>query len=282
MLGMKKNCAPANEPLGCARVGEVQFTILGSGSSGNASYLEADGTRLLIDCGFSARQIKQRLATIDRIPDRLDGILITHEHSDHVAGLKIIAGKLGIPIYCNRFTGEEIERIHKTKFDFRLFETGQSFDVGSVGVDTFTVPHDATDPVGFLLHTSRGRIGILTDLGHGTRLIADRMRAANVLVLETNHDVNLLRDCPHRPWHLKQRIMSRHGHLSNEGAAKFAEIFMHDGLQHIFCAHLSGECNTPELARADLDTMLQRIGATHTKVTITNQAIPCDTLEFGE
>jgi len=263
-------------------VGEVEFTILGSGSSGNAAYLEAGNTRLLVDCGFSARQIKQRLATIERIPDRLDGILITHEHTDHVAGLKNLAGKLDIPVYCNRHTSEEISRIHKTSFDFRLFETGKSFEVGDVGVDTFSVPHDAIDPVGFLLHTPKGRIGVLTDLGHGTRLVANRMRSANVLMLETNHDVDLLRDCPHRPWHLKQRIMGRHGHLSNEGAAEFAETFLHADLHHIFCVHLSGECNTPELATGDIDAMLQRNGATHTQVTITNQTIPSPTLQFAE
>ena len=263
-------------------MGEVQFTILGSGSSGNAAYLETSDTRLLVDCGFSARQIKKRLATIDRIPDRLDGILITHEHTDHVAGLKHLAAKMGIPIYCNRHTSEEISHIHKTAFDFRLFETGQSFEVGNVGVDTFSVPHDAIDPVGFLLHTSNGRIGILTDLGHGTRLIADRVRTANVLMLETNHDIDLLRDCPHRPWHLKQRIMSRHGHLSNESAAEFTETFLHADLRHIFCVHLSNECNTPELAHADLDAMLQRNGATHTQVTITHQTTPSTTLEIAE
>jgi len=263
-------------------VGEVEFTILGSGSSGNAAYLEAGNTRLLVDCGFSARQIKQRLATIERIPDRLDGILITHEHTDHVAGLKNLAGKLDIPVYCNRHTSEEISRIHKTSFDFRLFETGKSFEVGDVGVDTFSVPHDAIDPVGFLLHTPNGRIGVLTDLGHGTRLVANRVRSANVLMLETNHDVDLLRDCPHRPWHLKQRIMGRHGHLSNEGAAEFAETFLHADLHHIFCVHLSGECNTPELATGDIDAMLQRNGATHTQVTITNQTIPSPTLQFAE
>ncbi len=264
------------------RVGEVEFTILGSGSSGNAAYLETGDTRLLVDCGFSARQIKQRLATINRIPDRLDGILITHEHTDHVAGLKHLAAKLGIPIYCNRHTSEEISRIHETAFDFRLFETGQSFEVGEVGVDTFSVPHDAIDPVGFLLHTPKGRIGVLTDLGHGTRLVADRVRTANVLLLETNHDVDLLRDCPHRPWHLKQRIMGRHGHLSNEGAAEFAETFLHADLHHIFCVHLSGECNTPDLAHADIDAMLQRNGATHTQVTITQQTIPSPTLQIVE
>ena len=256
---------------------EVRFTVLGSGSSGNATYLEAGETRLLIDCGFSARQIKQRLATIKRIPDRLDGILVTHEHSDHIKGLKNLAVKLGIPIYCNRLTSEEINYAQPASYDFRLFETGQSFEIGSVGIETFSVPHDANDTVGFMLHTSAGKIVILTDLGHATRLIADRTREANVLLLETNHDVDLLRNCPHRPWQLKQRIMSRHGHLSNKSAAEFTETILHDNLYHIFCAHLSRECNSPELIRAEFEAVLQRNGSVNTQLTITKQDAPSPT-----
>ena len=256
---------------------EVRFTVLGSGSSGNASYLEADETRLLIDCGFSARQMKQRLATIDRIPDRLDGILITHEHSDHIKGLKNLAVKLGIPIYCNRLTSEEINYSQPASYNFRLFETGQSFEIGSVGVETFSVPHDANDTVGFMLHTPAGRIGILTDLGHASRLVTDRTRDANVLFLETNHDVEMLRNCPHRPWHLKQRIMGRHGHLSNKSAAEFTETILHDDLNQIFCAHLSRECNSPELVRAELETVLQRNSIADTQLTITKQDAPSPT-----
>ena len=255
--------------------------MLGSGSSGNASYLEAGGTRLLIDCGFSARQITKRLATLDRIPDRLDGILITHDHRDHTKGLKNLAAKHGIPIYCNQPTSEEIASAKPANYEFRLFETGQSFEVGAVGVESFPVPHDGVDCTGFLLHTPAGRIGYLTDLGHTTRLIADRVREANVLVLETNHDMDLLRNCPHRPWDLKQRIWGRHGHLSNEGAAEFAETILHDGLSHIVCVHLSEECNTPQLVRDELEPVLKRSGATRVELVITGQRETAPTLTIG-
>ncbi|MEY2409632.1 MAG: hypothetical protein QOF48_2302, partial [Verrucomicrobiota bacterium] len=154
----------------------VQFTILASGSSGNCAYLEADDTRLLIDAGLSARQIRQRLLAIGRTPENLAGILITHEHSDHIQGLGVLALRLQIPIYCNRLTKEAIEGVFKARFDFRLFSTGASFPVGDVVVDTFSVPHDAYDPVGFLIRTSAGNLGFLTDLGHATKLVIERVR----------------------------------------------------------------------------------------------------------
>ena len=276
-MNRKKLCPPCLAII-LRLVEEGRLTILGSGSSGNAVYLETPDTRLLVDCGFSARQIRQRLATIGRAPENLNGILITHEHSDHIQGLKNVAGKLNLPLYCNRHTSEEITRLLPIDFDFRLFETGQTFDLGDVAVETFSVPHDAADPVGFLLHTAAGQIGVLTDLGHAPRPVADRMRNVNILLLETNHDLQLLRDCPRRPPALKQRITSRHGHLSNEGAADFAGQVVHPGLSHIYCTHLSHECNTPALARAELADVLGRLGATHVEIHITQQATPSPTL----
>jgi phosphoribosyl 1,2-cyclic phosphodiesterase len=263
------------------RVEEVQFTILGSGSGGNAAYLETPSARVLIDCGFSAKRIRSALLDLDRTPERLDGILITHEHSDHIYGLKVLAAKLGIPVYCNRHTAEEIRHHHDCTFDFHLFETGNSFEIGDLGVDTFPIPHDATDPVGFMLHTPAVQIGFLTDLGHGTRLIADRVRQAEVFLLETNHDVNMLNNDLRRPWNLKQRILSRHGHLSNEGAADFLEQLVHADLQHIFCAHLSRDCNTPDLAREELTLKLSQLDAAQVQVHITQQNAPCPALRFA-
>ena len=260
---------------------EVQFTILGSGSSGNASYLETPGARVLIDCGFSAKRIRTSLLELDRTPERLDGILITHEHSDHITGLKVLAAKLGIPVYCNRHTAGEIRHHHDCNFDFQLFETGNSFEIGDLVVDTFPIPHDAVDPVGFTLHTPAVQIGFLTDLGHGTRLIADRVRKAEVLLLETNHDVDMLKNDPHRPWSLKQRIFSRHGHLSNEGAADFLQQLVHADLQHIFCAHLSRDCNTPELVREEITQKLSQLDATQVQVHITQQNMACPTLRIA-
>jgi phosphoribosyl 1,2-cyclic phosphodiesterase len=251
---------------------------LGSGSHGNCAYLETAETRILIDAGFSGRQIRQRLATIARSPESVHGILITHEHSDHISGLAALAVKLQLPIYCNRLTKEAIEAQLQIQINVRLFATGGSFEIGDVTIDTFSVPHDAYDPVGFLLRTSCGNIGFLTDLGHATKLVVERIRCANVLVLEANHDLQMLRDDVRRPWSLKQRILSRHGHLSNEGAADVAEQIISAELHRLYLGHLSRDCNSPELAQRVVGERLQRIGGTHVSVESTFQDVPCRTL----
>jgi len=256
----------------------AHLTILGSGSAGNCAYLEAGETRLLIDAGFSARQIRQRLAGIQRTPEKLTGILITHEHSDHISALGGLAAKLGLPVYCNRLTRDEIAHAFPgMRFDFRVFATGESFEVGDVGVESFSVPHDAQDPVGFVLRTNDGTLGFLTDLGHATKLVIERVRGANVLVLEANHDVKMLQDDPRRPWSLKQRILSRHGHLSNEAAADALEEILSADLRQLYLGHLSRDCNRPELARHAVDNRLKAIGASHVHIEVATQEAPSPT-----
>jgi phosphoribosyl 1,2-cyclic phosphodiesterase len=259
----------------------VQVTILGSGSSGNCAYVETEQARLLVDAGLSGRQIRQRMLSIGRAPENLTGILITHEHSDHIQGLTGLAAKLNIPVYCNRLTKEAIEATLQLKLDFRLFNTGASFEVGDVSVDTFSIPHDAYDPVGFLVHTPEGNIGFLTDLGHATKLILQRVRSANVLVLETNYDRQMLQDDVRRPWSIKQRIISRHGHLSNEAAAQVVEEIVSAELRHLYLGHLSSDCNKPELANRTITEKVQQLGATHIRVETTSQEVPCPTLAMA-
>jgi phosphoribosyl 1,2-cyclic phosphodiesterase len=256
----------------------VHLTILGSGSAGNCAYLETDETRLLIDAGFSGRQIRQRLASIGRTPESLHAILITHEHSDHVQGVATLSPRHRIPLCCNRLTHEAIEAQLEARFECRLFQTGQSFEIGDVVVDAFAVPHDAYDPVGFLLRTPAGNIGFLTDLGHATQLVVQRVRPAHVLVLEANHDVRLLQDDTKRPWSVKQRILSRHGHLSNDAAAEAAERIVTADLRHIYLGHLSRDCNRPELAHRVVSERLQKVGASHVLVESTAQDRPSATL----
>jgi len=261
----------------------VQLTILASGSSGNRAYLETDDARLLIDAGLSARQIRQRLLGIGRTPEKLSGILVTHEHSDHVQGLGVLASKLQIPIYCNRLTREAIElQFRETRFDFRLFSTGASFAVGDVLVDTFSVPHDAYDPVGFLIRTADGNVGFLTDIGHATKLVVERLRPAHALLLEANHDLKLLQDDTKRPWSVKQRIVSRHGHLSNEAAASLAGQIVSADLAHLYLGHLSADCNRPDLAHRAVSDSLLRLGATHVRVETATPSVPCATLCLGK
>jgi phosphoribosyl 1,2-cyclic phosphodiesterase len=258
----------------------VRLTILGSGSAGNCAYVETEEARVLIDAGFSLRQIRLRLASIGRTPENLTGIIVTHEHSDHVQGLAALSGKLHIPVYLNRPTQEAVEYQAHTQLQSRLFTTGSGFEIGDISVESFIIPHDAQEPVGFLLRTSAGNIGFLTDLGQTTKLVLERIRHANVLVLESNHDVKMLQDCPRRPWSLKQRILGRHGHLSNEAAAEAAEQIMSADLRHLYLGHLSRECNRPELAQRVMTERLQRIGATHVRVELTSQTTPCPTLEL--
>ena len=242
--------------------------------------MECDDTRLLVDAGFSARETRRRLASLERSPERLDGILITHEHSDHIGGLLALARKLEIPVYCNRATQEAIQWSVKEKLNYRIFATGASFDVGGVFVETFSVPHDAADPVGFVLRTPRGSIAFATDLGHVTKLVLERIRPANVLVLETNHDVKMLQNCPRRPWSLKQRILGRHGHLSNEAAADTIEQVVTPNLRHVYLGHLSRECNNPDLAMRVMTHRVERLGAAHVELELTNQTAPCRTLQL--
>ena len=152
--------------------------------------------------------------------------------------------------------------------------------MGDVLVDTFDVPHDALDPVGFLIHTAAGNIGFLTDLGHATKLVVERVRPAHALLLEANHDLKLLQDDTKRPWSVKQRIVSRHGHLSNEAAASVAEQIVSADLQHLYPGHLSSDCNRPELARRVVSESLLRLGATHVRVEATSPDVPCATLSL--
>jgi phosphoribosyl 1,2-cyclic phosphodiesterase len=259
----------------------VRFTILGSGSGGNCAFLESGETRLLIDAGFSAKQIRERLAAIGQVPERLSGVIITHEHGDHIQGLGVLCEKAGIPVYANRLTRDAIGRVCEKKLCYRVFETGAAFAVGSVEVQSFSVPHDAMDPVGFALRTEAGEIGFLTDLGHVTKLVLERVRASRVLVLEANHDMRLIQEDTKRPWSTKQRILSRHGHLSNDAAAEVAVELVPSGVQTIYLGHLSRDCNRPELAKATVEKRLKEVGATHVRLENTSQEKACGTIELA-
>jgi phosphoribosyl 1,2-cyclic phosphodiesterase len=278
----------------------AKFTILGSGSAGNCAFVETGETRVLVDAGFSPRQIRQRLATIGRTPENLSSILITHEHTDHISGLLGLADKFHIPVFCNRATqdatiwafkskwsstkdpalnGLDAGDSLKSKIDWRIFSTGDSFELDDLLVETFSIPHDAQDPVGFLLRAPTANIGFATDLGHTTKLVIERIRAANVLVLESNHDVKMLQNS-RRSWALKQRILGRHGHLSNVAAAEAAAQIMSANLRHLYLAHLSRECNKPEIAQHVMAEQLHHIGATHVHLQLAAQDVPCETLEL--
>jgi len=259
----------------------VQLTILGSGSAGNCAYLEAGDTRLLVDAGLSARQIRLRLAALGRSVETLTGILITHEHSDHVQGLDVLGPRLDVPVYCNRLTKEAVEYQRQIRLASRVFATGASFEAGGLTVESFSVPHDAQDPVGFLVHTAEGSIGFLTDLGHATRLVIERVRSARALLIEANHDLKLLQEDTRRPWSTKQRIMSRHGHLSNDAAAAAVAEMGAEHLRFLFLGHLSRDCNRPELARAAVRERLSAAEASGIRLEIAGQDTPSQTINLA-
>jgi phosphoribosyl 1,2-cyclic phosphodiesterase len=225
------------------------LTVLGSGSGGNCALVTSDRCRILIDAGFSARRISQRLQSVGIEPESLDGILVTHEHSDHIAGLKVFCGKFDVPVYCNSLTAEYLCRCGIAEASrYRIFATGSSFTIQDIDVHAFYVPHDAVDPVAFVLSSDYGSVGFLTDLGYAPKLARERIREVHTLVVETNHDEQRLQADPKRPWSVKQRILSRHGHLSNEAAAALVADIAGQDLRRVVLGHLSRECNSPELA----------------------------------
>ncbi len=238
----------------------IRLTVLASGSSGNCALVESDGTRLLVDAGISARQIAERLAAIGVEPSTLDGVLITHEHSDHISGLAVLASRHALPVYTNRPTSEVL-RLGRlgTHSAWRLFESGNAFQIGCLDIETFSVPHDAADPIGIVVREASNpscAVGFLTDLGFATALVRERIRCVSTLLLEANHDEDLLARDTKRPWAVKQRILSRHGHLSNKAAADLVAESAGPGLRRIVLGHLSRDCNTPDLA---LSAMRERL-----------------------
>jgi phosphoribosyl 1,2-cyclic phosphodiesterase len=210
-----------------------------------------------VDAGFSARQIALRLEAVGVRPESLDGILITHEHSDHVAGLEIFCRRFCVPIYANPLTAETLRRGSLADFPkWNLFATGTIFSIQNIQIQSFYVPHDAVDPTAFVFTTDEGSIGFLTDLGYAPNLALERVRLVDTLMIETNHDERMLQEDTKRPWSVKQRILSRHGHLSNDAAAKLVASIAGDRLRRVVLGHLSRDCNRADLALGSM----QRFG----------------------
>ena len=248
----------------------LAVTILGSGSAGNCALVETHLCRLLVDGGLSARQICARLAEASVDPACIDAILITHEHIDHAGGLDVFCKKFHTPVYCNTLTADAIQRSGREdcRKEFRLFLTGTEFCVGDITVQTFSVPHDAADPIGFVLHHGGASLGFCTDLGFATKLVHERLRNAGTVVIETNHDEKLLQEDSRRPWPVKQRIMSRHGHLSNAAAAEVLASLTQHGLRRAILGHLSRDCNTPGLALGTVRSRLAVDGVSPADVEV--------------
>jgi len=236
--------------------------MLGSGSAGNSALVATEHCRLLVDGGLSARQLVVRLALCGINPNELDGVLLTHEHGDHVCGLEVLCRKFEVPIYCNALTAEAVRFCSLGEHrNWRIFRTGSRFSICDITVETFPVPHDAVEPVGYTFHIGNSALGFVTDLGHATRLTIERLREVQTLVIETNHDEKMLQNDSHRPWPVKQRIQSRHGHLSNGAAASVVGQLLSGKLARVVLGHLSRDCNSPELASQTVRAELEKNGA---------------------
>jgi phosphoribosyl 1,2-cyclic phosphodiesterase len=205
-------------------------------------------TRILVDAGLSRKEIFTRLKAIDVDPESLSAILITHEHGDHIAGLQPIARKLDIPVYMSRLTAPTIPWPDEYVPKLELFAAGESFVVGDIDVTSFTIPHDAADPVGFTCRSEGIKVSIATDLGYMPDSIRFHLRGSDVVLLEANHDLEMLKVGPY-PWSIKQRIMGRNGHLSNDVACNFVRDHLDSSTSTLILGHLSSQNNHPELVR---------------------------------
>jgi len=258
----------------------LRLCVLGSGSQGNAVVVEAGGRRLLIDAGFSAREVRRRLAKVGLELDQIDAIVLTHEHGDHVRGLDRLAKKRRVPIYATGGTIAGLDVRAETASLLRPCRSGVPFEAAGFLVELFLVPHDAREPVGVVVEDPGGaRVGLVADLGCRSRLAWGRLASVHALLLESNHDLGMLRDGPY-PWSLKQRVAGRHGHLSNEDAAQGLPELVHDGLAHVVLYHLSQVNNLPSLAAAVIGEQLDRLAA-KAELTVSGQDLPTPWLTVG-
>jgi phosphoribosyl 1,2-cyclic phosphodiesterase len=267
----------------------LRVTILGSGSSGNCTLLETDQTRLLVDAGLGKKETLRRLAAVGRDVDRLDGIVISHEHSDHIGSLAQVLGQWRTTVYLNEATHTEVMRIlpensHKRLDRVEHIRAGQRFIVGDIEVSPFSIPHDAVDPLGFTFRTNGMKVAIVTDLGYLPELVKVHLRDSDCLMLESNHDLEMLKVGPY-PWHIKQRVMSRTGHLSNHTVSEFladAEGFDAHA-RYVVLAHLSENNNNPDVARISAEEALgRRTGAAAFcgELIVASQTSPLPTLNL--
>lgn len=231
------------------------FCPLASGSKGNALYLGTKSTKVLIDAGLSARQIKLKLEEINVDLSDIDAIVVTHEHFDHVKGLGILGCKKGIPVFSNSETARAIYENLDEAPKFKIFSTGEVFEYGDIEFDPFSVYHDAIDPVGFAIRIGGTKLGICADLGFSTSLVESKLQNCDYLYLEANHQVEMVHACS-RSHIYKQRVLSRLGHLSNDQCSELLQKILHKKLKHIHLAHLSSECNSSDLALKVVQEML--------------------------
>jgi len=250
--------------------------MLASGSKGNAILVADHQTRVLFDAGLSGIEIERRCRSKGFHPKQLDAIVVSHEHSDHIQGVGVLARRFGLPVYISKLTGQTANTTLGKIADMRYFECGNPFTVNTWTISPFSISHDAEDPAGFTILNNDLKIGIATDLGVVTAMVKERLKACHILILEANHDPEMLINGPY-PWPLKQRIQSRTGHLSNEDSRELVTALKHKGLQHVVLAHLSETNNTPRKALQEVGPALNDCD---TKLHVATQDVCMEILQI--
>jgi len=253
----------------------IRFASLGSGSRGNATIVEAGSTRIMLDCGFSETRFRQRLAQRQLEPSQIDAILVTHEHSDHINGVGAVARKHGIPVYMTR--GTAAQEKHGKLPELNFIDVHDCFSIDDLEIQAYPVPHDAREPVQFVFGDGAQRLGILTDVGSSTQHIIDVLDGCDALILECNHDVNMLAEGPY-PAHLKKRVGGRFGHLSNKQAGDLLASLDTSSLQHIVAAHISEKNNTEEMA---CGALAEALSCTESEIVLAEQEQGLDWLTIS-
>lgn len=251
----------------------MKFSVLGSGSKGNCTLVESGSTRLLIDNGFSGKEIVARLAGLGLTPEMLTAIVVTHEHDDHVKGVGVLARRLRVPVYANDATHRAAERRVGNLPQRREFGVGEPFDIEGLRIHPFSVSHDTADPVGFVVSNGQSSLGYCTDTGKITQLIRHHLQTCQALVLEANHDIQMLKDGPY-PLPLKQRVLSSRGHLANSDSIDFCARLAEDRLQLLVLAHLSEINNHPDLVLEEVRRRLPAHGPLQVLLACQGQAGP--------
>jgi phosphoribosyl 1,2-cyclic phosphodiesterase len=264
---------PGTAPQTCDH---LTVCILASGSKGNAILVADQHTRVLFDAGLSGIEIERRCKSKGFHPDQFDAIVVSHEHSDHIQGVGVLARRFGLPVHISQKTCNSAGATLGKIADLRHFECGKPFTVNTWTISPFSISHDAEDPAGFTIFNNGLKIGIATDLGVVTAMVKERLKACQILILEANHDPQMLVEGPY-PWPLKQRIQSRTGHLSNEASRELVTALKHKDLQHVVLAHLSETNNTAEKA-------LQAVGSalhdSQTQLHVATQDVCAEILQI--
>ena len=256
----KKDRKPTGEDTG------LSLCILASGSKGNAIYISNGNTAILVDAGLSGVEVERRLNSRNLTARSLDAVIVSHEHSDHIMGVGVLSRRYDLPVYISSRTAEACDRLGRL-YKFREITCGQTFNINHIRIHPFSISHDAADPAGFTVESAGAKLGIATDLGIVTGMVKEHLKNCHALVLEANHDPQMLNDGPY-PWPLKQRIQSRTGHLSNLNTRDLLANLQHDRLQQVILAHLSEENNRPRLA---LNTIEPVIAGSRTRIEVAHQ-----------